>query len=49
MAKTESVAGALAGIGRGANQPYFGKQSDNQAYFPQELKRRVLRGFSHTR
>jgi len=29
VAKTASVAGALSGIGRGANLPYFGKQSDN--------------------
>ena len=29
VVKTASVAGPLAGIGRGANLPYFGKQSDN--------------------
>ena len=28
VAKTASVAGPLAGIGRGENLPYFGKQSD---------------------
>jgi hypothetical protein len=29
VAKTASVAGPLAGIGRGANQPYFSKLSHN--------------------
>jgi hypothetical protein len=49
VVKTASVAGALAGIGRGENLPYFGKQSDNKAYFPQELKRRVSRVFPYAR
>jgi hypothetical protein len=45
VAKTASVPGPLAGFLRGAFQSYFGKQSEIQAYFPQEPERRVLRGF----
>jgi hypothetical protein len=32
-------------VRRGANLPYFGKQSGKQAPSPQEQKRGILRGF----
>jgi hypothetical protein len=32
-------------VGRGANLPYFGKQSVKKAYSPQEQKRRTFWGF----
>jgi hypothetical protein len=30
---------------RGAILPYFGKRGDYRAYSPQELKKRIMRGF----
>jgi hypothetical protein len=45
VAKKISILGPLVGFERGAFLPYFGKQSDLKAYFPQELKRRDYRCF----
>ena len=45
MVKFTSVYGPLVVIRRGANQPYFGKQSDKWAYSPQEQKRGDFKGF----
>jgi len=43
-AKTGATGPPLRAILRGRFQPNFGKRSDYRAYFPQELKRSVLRG-----
>ena len=45
VAKKVSILGPLAGFKRDAFLPYFGNQSDLKAYFPQELKREIYRGF----
>lgn len=45
VAEKAPIPGPLAALGRGAFQPYFGKQGEIQAYFPREPKRAVLRGF----
>ena len=44
-AEFKSIAGALVAIGRGANQPYFGKQANIQPYSLREPKRKAIRGF----
>jgi hypothetical protein len=46
VAKKASIPGPLATDRRGANLPYFGKQNVNQAYSPQEHKKRDISGFS---
>jgi hypothetical protein len=40
-----SIPGALNAIGRGANQPYFGKQGNILPYSPHEPKRKAIRVF----
>jgi len=35
----------LAAFRRGANLPYFAKQGDYMAFFPQERKRAILQAF----
>jgi len=45
VAKNASILGPLVGFRRDGFLPYFGKQSDLKAYFPQELKREIYRGF----
>jgi hypothetical protein len=45
MAEFTSIAGALVAHGRGANQPYFGKQDNILPYSPREQKRKANRGF----
>jgi len=43
-AKTGSVRPPLRAILRGRFQPYFGERGDFWTYFPQELKKSILRG-----
>ena len=45
MAEFTSIAGALVALGRGANLPYFGKQTNIWPYSPREQKRKAIRGF----
>jgi len=44
-AKTASIPGPLMVVRRGANLPYFGKQSVKKAHSPQEQKRGIFWGF----
>jgi hypothetical protein len=45
MAEIKSIAGALVAIVRGANLPYFDKQTNIWPYSPHEPKRKAIRGF----
>jgi hypothetical protein len=45
MAESGSIARALVAYERGANLPYFDKQSNIMLYFPHELKRKAIQGF----
>jgi hypothetical protein len=45
VAKFNSIKGPLVSVRRDAFLPHFGNQSEIQAYFPHEQKRKVLRGF----
>jgi hypothetical protein len=45
MAEITSIARALGADRRGANLPYFGKQSNILPYFPHEQKRKPIQGF----
>jgi hypothetical protein len=46
VAKITPKKDPMAAIGRGRFQPHFSKQNEIQAYFPRELKRTDLEGFS---
>jgi len=45
VVKTGTIYGPVVAFNGEVILPYVGKQGDNWAYFPQELKKRIIRAF----